>query len=60
MELPAALSCVEMGYDKKLVQKAIEKYMEEKRKSLVYHLPFTVCQIRKGNVDNLGIISNAA
>ena len=59
MESPAALSCVEMGYDKKLVQKAIEKYMEEKRKCLVYHLPFTVRQIRLGNMDNLRIVSNA-
>ena len=37
MESPAALSCMQMGYDKKLVQRAIKKYMEEKSKYFQYH-----------------------
>ena len=32
METPAALSCIEMGYERSLVQQAIKKYMEDKRK----------------------------
>lgn len=33
METPAALSCIEMGYNRSLVQRAIKKYIDDKRHS---------------------------